>query len=133
MALSKEVGNCCVFLDSLFYVFLIFVINHFFKCNGSLLRQARFQNLDASEKENLCKCIFISKDCWCYCKWLVKLLQNIHTGMNNITVHCSVKNSQIRLLPLHLPYFEVVCFLMNSQLRIMQPTIYSAGCIIQAA
>lgn len=61
------------------------------------------QNLDASQRENLCKCLFISKDCSCYCKWLVKLLQNIHIGMNNITVHCTVKNSQILLLPTHLP------------------------------
>lgn len=98
-----------------------------------LWRQAWFQNLDASEKENLCKYIFILKDRSCYCEWLVKLLQNIHTGMNNVMVHCSVKNSQIQLLPLHLLYFQVVCFLMNSQLRIMQAAIYSAGCIIQAA
>lgn len=122
-----------VFFRFVVLFLLIFVNNRFFKSNVPVWRQARFQKLDESEKENLCKCIFISKDCLCYCKWLVKLLQNIHTGVNNITVHCSVKNSQIRLLPLYLPYFEVVCFLMNSQLKIMQPAIYSAGCIIQAA
>lgn len=54
-----------------------------------------FQNLDASQNENLCKCIFISKDRSCYCKWLVKLLQNIHISVNNITVHCTVKNSPV--------------------------------------
>lgn len=129
----KKKWVTAVFFRLVVLFLLIFANNHFFKSNGSVWRQARFQNLDASEKENLCKYIFISKDYRCYCEWLVKLLQNIHADVNNVMVHCSVKNSQIRLLPLHLPYFEVVCFLMNSRLRIMQAAIYSAGCIIQSA
>lgn len=54
-----------------------------------------FQNPDASQNENLCKCIFVSKDRSCYCKWLVKLLQNSHISVNNVTVHCTVKNSPV--------------------------------------
>lgn len=89
-----------VFFRIIVLFLFIFINNHFYKSSGYIWMQIRFQNVDASQ-ENACKCIFISKDCSRYCKWHTKLLQNIHIRMNNITVSCTVKNSQTLLLPRH--------------------------------